>query len=60
MNVTKPLRFEVDPGTVLKIFNVLLYVLFTQTARAYRILRHILYHSAAKSEKKTSQLASGS
>ena len=60
MNVPKPLRFEVDPKTVLKILNVLctyyLHRLFARS-RAYRILRHVLYHSAAKSEKETSQLA---
>ncbi len=60
MNVPKPLRFEVDPKTVLKILNVLCtYYLHRLIARsrAYRILRHVLYHSAAKSEKETSQLA---
>ena len=52
MNVPKLLRFEIDSGTVLKILNVL-YILYTDCSRAYRILRHILYHSTAKSEKET-------
>ncbi len=60
MNVPKPFRFEVDPKIVLKILNVLctyyLHRLFARS-RAYRILRHILYHSAAKSEKETSHLS---
>ena len=64
MNVPKPLRFEVDPGTVLKIFNVFICILFTHTVRMHkriiRILRHVPYHSAAKHEKETSQLAAGS
>ncbi len=34
--------------------------IYTDCSRAYRILRHVLYHSAAKSEKETSQLAAGS
>ncbi len=31
--------------------------IYTDCSRAYSILRHVLYHSAAKSEKETSQLA---
>ena len=34
--------------------------IYTECLRAYRILRHVLYHSAAKSEKETCQLAAGS
>ena len=41
MNVPKPVRFEVDPKTVLKILNVLYraYVLFTQTVRVRIVYR---------------------
>ncbi len=58
MNVPKPLRFEVDPKTILKIFNVLC-TSYTDCSRdrVHIVLRHVLYHSAAKSEKETSQLA---
>ncbi len=63
MNVPKPLRFEVEPNTVLKILNILytctVRTIYTDCSRAHRILRHVIYHSVAKSEKETSQLAAG-
>ena len=61
MNVPKQLTFEVESKTVLKILNILYNVLLTQSyySRACRIRRHVLYHSAAKSEKEISQLAAG-
>ena len=61
MNVPKGLRFEVEPRTVLKILNILyIRTIYTDCSCAYCIPRHVLYHSVAKSEKETSQLAAGS
>ena len=43
-----------------KDIEFLIRTIYTDCSRAYHILRHILYHSAAKSEKETSRLAAGS
>ena len=59
MNVPKPLWFEVDAKTILKILKVFIRTIQTDCLRVYRILRHVLCHSTAKSEKETSQLAVG-
>ena len=57
INVPNPLRFEVDPKTVSMILNVIIHTIYTDCSHAYHTLRHVLYCSAAKSEKETSQLA---
>ncbi len=55
MNVPKP-------QTVSMILKVYVHVrtIYTDCSRVYRMLRHVLYHSAAKSEKETNQLAAES
>ncbi len=60
MNVPKPLT-RVRTKDRFQDIECFIHVLFTQTVRVHdRILRHVLYHSAAKSEKETCQLATGS
>ena len=59
MNIPKPLRFVVDLKDRFKDIECFIYVLFyTDCSHGYRIWRHVglQYHSAAKSEKQTSQI----